>query len=51
MVSARNETMPERMYTWARQHPGLADALLAAVLSAFLLPVSVMMIAPSVPPG
>jgi signal transduction histidine kinase len=43
--------MPERVYTWARKHPGPADALLATVLSAFLLPMSVMMIAPSVPTG
>ena len=51
MVSLRNGTSPERVYTWAREHPWLADALLAAVLSALLLPMSVMMIAPSVPPG
>ncbi|MDI6101540.1 sensor histidine kinase [Actinoplanes sp. NEAU-A12] len=51
MVSLRNGTSPEQVYTWAREHPWLADALLAAVLSALLLPTSVMMIAPSVPPG
>jgi signal transduction histidine kinase len=51
VVSLRKGTSPERVYTWAREHPWLADALLAAVLSAFLLPMSVMMIALSVGPG
>ncbi len=51
MVSLRNGTSPEWVYTWAREHPWLADALLAAVLAAVLLPLSVMMIAPSVSPG
>jgi signal transduction histidine kinase len=51
VVSLRNQPSPERVYTWVREHPWLADALLAAVLAALLLPMSVMMIAPSVPVG
>lgn len=51
MVSLRNGTSSEWVYTWAREHPWLADALVATVLAVLLLPMSVMMIAPSVPPA
>lgn len=49
MLSLRDGASPERLYVWARQHPWLADALLAVFLAVLLLPISLVSIAPSTP--
>jgi signal transduction histidine kinase len=51
VLSLRDRASPERLYIWAREHPWLADAVLAAFLAALLLPVSLVTIEPSIPLG